>query len=376
MKKTPWPLCIAFLSSALCSPSAPAAEFTFTSKLDKFTVNVEDGGASFNGERVSVEPFMFIKPLFDAHFEEACPKNMGRAELTIARKRDDKEEKRIIYIEKKMISDGVNCGFVSGHGMYQLPLHRNWFQGKKTVTIGLGDSFSIWKDNRLVVEFEKRELGWRNKDKQFFTNWEFFNNFIHAIKDFPIDYRVHPSAAKEYTSFELRQGKRKFTFVKVGDRTWAVQFPGSPWLAASGRFGVFEDMSQRIWISPLEKTLRIISDTSAAADIRIKAVRELSKFWGPDLNYVIREVVLTGGDNVEVKKDIVSLMRSRPTNENFKVLVDVLKTTNDQTFLYVVTKALRVKNPKGPIILETDADDVVQKKVSEWTDWRRTLKSE
>ncbi|MCB0350994.1 MAG: hypothetical protein KDD38_07410 [Bdellovibrionales bacterium] len=370
MKKLIWPL----LSLAFYGTPTWATEFNFSSKLDRFAVNVTDSGAIFNGEKVSLEPFMFIKPLFDAQFEAACPDKIGRPDLTITRIQGNKEEKRIVYIDKKVISDGKNCGSVTGHGIYQLPLHRNWFEGKKTVTIGLGDSFSVWKDGRLVVEFDKTDFGWRNKDRDFFTNWEFFNKFLHATKDFPIDFRVHPSAAKEYTSFELRQGGRKFTFVKVGETTWAVQFPGSPWLAASGNFGIFEDMSQRIWISPLEKTLRIIRDPLANLDTRTKALRELSKHWGPDLNYVLREVVLTGGDNVEIKKDIVNLLRSRPTDENFKVLVDVLKTSTDQAFLYTVTKALRVRNPKGPIILETDHDDVVKSKINEWTLWRRQLK--
>lgn len=366
-------LIIALATLILTPLTTLATEFTFISKLDKFTVDVTDNGAVFDGEPVGIAPFIYIKPLFDAQFEETCPNKIGRPDLTIKQKRGEKEETRIVFLESKIVSDGKNCGTITGHGVYQLPLHRNWFQGKKSITIGLGNSFSIWKDKKLVVEFEKSDFGWKNKNKDFFTNWEFFNNFIDATKDFPIDFRIHPSAAKEYTSFELRQGDRKFTFVKVGEVTWAVQFPGSPWLAASGKFGLFEDMSQKVWISPLEKTLRIIRDITASADSRIKAVRELSSRWGPDLNYVLREVLLTGGDNTDVKREIVGLLRTRPTDENFKVLVDTLKTTSDQAFLYHVTKALRARNPKGPIILETDLDDAVQKKVTEWIAWRKTL---
>lgn len=361
------------LLTSLISFSANAAEYTFTSRLDQFTVDVTGSAATVNGESVSAEPFIFVKPLFDTQFEDECEGKMGRADLSITRKRGESEEKRLIYYDKKIVSDGKNCGELTGLGIYRFPLHKNWFEGKKSVTIGLGDSFSIWKDKKLIVEFEKQNGVWKNKDKKFFTNWEFFENFVQATKDFPIDFRLHPSAAKEFTNFELRQGSRTFSFVKVGESTWAVQFPGSPWLAASGQFGLFEEMSQKIWISPYEKTLQIISDTKATPDARIKAVRELSGRWGPDLNYVLREVILSGDDNVEVKKDIASLMRSRPTADNFKTLVDSLKTSSDQEFLGHITKVLRVRNPKGPVIVATDSDEDVQKKIKEWTAWRKTL---
>lgn len=363
-----------FLMCAMSVPSAYATEFTFSSRHDRFKVSITDDGAHFEGQSVSLEPFAYIKPLFDAEFADACPEKIGKPDVTISRERDGKTEKRFVYVEKKTVSDGQNCGEVAGHGLYELPLHRNWFTGKNSVTIGLGSSFSIWKNDLLVVEFTKGEHGWRNKDKKFFTNWDFFEKFERAVKDFPIDFRVHPAAARAYTTFELRQGDRKFTFVKVREKTWAVQFPGTPWLAASGQFGVFEDMDPNIWISPHAKTLQIITDITAPVDNRIKAVRSLTDAWGPNTKYVLHDIVLTPSEHLDLKKDIISQMRMRPTDENFKVLVDSLRTTDDLEILNYTTKALRVRNPKGPIVELEEPKSEAEKKIGEWVKWRKTLK--
>jgi len=356
------------------APMAMAVEFTFRSKLDLFTVEVTDQGASFEGQRVSLEPFAFIKPLFDAEPIETCASKMPRADLTITRKRGDTEVRRMVYIEKKIISDGTNCAAVTGHGLYQLPLHRNWFQEKKKFTIGLGDEFSIWKNGRQVVAFKKQDGRWQNKDTQIFTNWSFFEKFVDTVKDFPIDFRAHTAAAKDFSKFELRQGSRTFLFVKVGESTWAVQFPGSPWLAASGRFGLFQDMDQRIWISPFEAQLKVAKDKTLPEDKRITAVRLLNSSWGPDAKYLFHDVLLTGGDNANVKREIVSFLRSRPTDENYRVIVDSLKVTEDGVYREAATKVLRLRHPKGATVFANDEDDVAEKKLADWYRWGKALK--
>ena len=238
----------------------------------------------------------------------------------------------------------------------------------------MGDSFSIWQDDLLVTEFIKTPRGWRNKDAKFFTNWEFFEKFINSVKEFPIDFRMHPNAAKDSASFELRQGSRKFTFFKTGDKTWAVQFPGMPWLSASGRFGFYDEMRAEIWLSPYAKSLKILGDPTAKPDNRIKALRELASSWSPDVKYVIYDVLLSNGDNVEVRKEISNVMRYKPTDENFKNLIDALKTTSDVNFLEYLTKILKLRNPKGPQISDEDDKATIDKKISEWTTWRKTLR--
>jgi hypothetical protein len=353
--------------------AAHATDFTFTSKLDKFTVEVEDGSATYNGQEVNAEPFVLVKPLFDVQLEEPCDAGMGKPDLTITRKGETSEEKRQVYIEKQMISDGKNCAAVTGQGIYQLPLHHSWFEAKKEVSIAVGQSFSIWKDDKLVVEFEKTDRGWRNKDPQFFTNWVFFEKFLTVLKNFKIDFRVHPAAAKAFTHFELRQGGRKFSFVKVSEKTWAVQLPGSPWMAASGQFGLFEDMDQKIWISPYAKNLQILKDKTATVEMRIKMAQTLGDSWGPDAKYAFHDILLAKDEVPALKQAIANIMKSHPTEENFKVLIESLRITDDANYRYAATKVLRLRNPKVPSILEDDDDAEVAKKIKAWEDWGKKL---
>jgi hypothetical protein len=279
-----------------------------------------------------------------------------------------------LYIEKKIVSDGQNCATVDGHGLYQLPLHHNWFAEKKAVTIGLGDEFAIFKDNREVVRFKKVDGRWKSTDTKLFINWSFFEKFTDSVREFPIDFRAHLAAAKDYANFELRQGSRNFLFVKVAEKTWAVKFPGSPWLSASGQFGFFDDMNQNIWLSPYTQQLQIVQDKLLPSDKRIAAIRALNSFWGPDVKYTFHDVLMTGGDNVEVKREIAALLKTRPTDESFKILIDSLRVTEDRSYQETVTKVLRVRNPKGATIFSDDEDDVAAKKMADWVKWRATLK--
>lgn len=353
--------------------SAHAAEYTFTSKIDKFTVDVSDGQATYNGEQVSSEPFKLIKPLFDFHLAEGCDKGLGKPDLTITRKRGDADEKRIVYIEKKIVSDGENCGDITGHGLYELPLHHNWFIENKNVTIGLKNAFSIYKDNMLVVAFEKVNGKWRNKDPQFATNWTYFEKFVEGMKQIPIDFRVHPAAAKAYTHFELRQDGRSFSFVKVGESTWAVKFPDSPWYSASGQLGFLEDMSAKVWTSQNSGMLSIVTDRSAAEEKRITAIRAAGEKWGPDSKIAFFTVLESDGESPNVIREIAAFLRNKPTDENYKAIVSALKNSHDPDLQNYLTKILRLKNPKGPTISPDDPDDVVKTKINAWLAWKKTL---
>jgi hypothetical protein len=109
-------------------------------------------------------------------------------------------------------------------------------------------------------------------------------------------------------------------------------------------------------------------------DKRIAAIRALNSFWGPDVKYTFHDVLMTGGDNIEVKREIAALLKTRPTDENFKILVDSLRVTEDRSYQETATKVLRVRNPKGATIFSDDEDDVAAKKMTDWIKWRSTLK--
>lgn len=353
-----------------------AVKYDFRSKLDRFTVDVEDGKAHLGQEEVSAEPFTYIKPLFDSSFEEACDKSIGKPDLTIVRTSDEGEKKRLVYIDKMMVSDGTNCGRISGAGIFKLPLHKNWLSGKKNVQIALGNSFGVYKDGLVVVAFEKNKRNdWKVASGPSYINWTYFEKFTSALSQFDVQFRVHPGAAKAATRFELRQGNRVFNFVKVGESTWAVQFPNSPWYSASPQFGVFEEMSISNWLSPFEKQLKIIKDTSAEVGKRIAAIRSVATNTSPDVVYILHDVLQTAGENEEIRKEITLLMRKMPSDRNVLAIIDALRTAKENTLLNVMTKTLRVRNPKGPVVDLDDDDKTVKTKLDSWFLWAKSISS-
>lgn len=353
-------------------PVAYSAEFKFKTKGDQFTVMVTEQGAQFEGQPVDIEPFTFIHPLFKAEMSEDCPKLPARPDLTISRNIENKVETRKVYITQEIVTDGSRCRLVGGHGLYKLPLHRDWFSGKKTGSILLKDSFSVIKNGRTIVSFKQQGDKWISQDPSFFTNWQFVEQFVTALKNFEVDFRVHTAAQREKTKFELVHDKKTYAFYLVGEKTWAVQMPGAKWLDASRTLGFFADMEPTVWLSPDAKLLKMVTDKSAKVGLRLKAARTLSRQLGPDSKPVFLTVIKTDGDDVALRKELIEALRKQPTDENFSLLLEALQSTQEVAVQTALSKALRVRHPQGPIIEDDDSQTAAMKKVEVWVAWGKS----
>jgi hypothetical protein len=369
-----------FVLLCFCHKESHATEYNFQSAQDNFIVSVEGGVAKFNSEIVSGSAFAAIKPLFELNLSEVCDKISGRPDVTITRiitnAKGEKKEKRLLYYEQGLVSNGSHCATISGSNLYSLPIHRDWFVGKNQFTIGLTEGFSIWTENKIIIDFVKTKNGFRNKDKSFFTNWDFFSIFKDSLTDFKVDYRIHPAGLKNNIGYELRSKGKSFKFAKVGIKTWAVQFPGSSWYAASGQFGIFEDMKPHLWISPLDKQLRMLKDSSATLNIRLKVLSILKTSSSSDLKVVLQDMLIDPNEPMELKSEIVNIFKYKPTDDNFNAIVEALSNTKDAVLLNQMTKILRIRNPKGPIINEADDAPIYLPKIREWEVWRKTLNTQ
>ncbi len=69
-------------------------------------------------------------------------------------------------------------------------------------------------------------------------------------------------------------------------------------------------------------------------------------------------------------------MRRQPTNQNIKTLLSVLQRSKSELLRNQVSKALRVPNPKGPVIEVDDEDQDVKKKIAVWRSWSHELARE
>jgi hypothetical protein len=372
-------LAAAFATNLLLfTARSQAAEFTFISSLDRFTVDIlGDGTALYNGREVRSEPFVQVHQLFEASLADLCTKKRGAPDVTITRKTIDGVDKRILYVQEKVISDGLHCATVSGNGLYELPLHRNWFTGPSHLKLTLNSAFSVWRQNMKLISFQKEASQWVNEDHRFFTNWSFFRTFTEAMDSLTIDYRIHPDALKALdpmaASFEVKHGARTYTFTKLSEKRWAVKLASSPWLAVTGSLGFLEEMNLSLWRSPAAQHLGLLANSKAKPSLRIKAIHSLGPSWTYDATQVFT-TILSHSDNLEVQKEIANLLRSRPSDENIKLLVLALEKNEDQRLKNHLSRALRVRNPKGPIIEEDDEDAVVTSKVKAWSSWSEILK--
>jgi len=248
-------------------------------------------------------------------------------------------------------------------------------EGDETHTIPLKNDFSIWINNKVAGEFQKSGDEWKNKDPHAFTNWAFFQDFVDSLNEFPVDFHldeanVNPSAQK----FELHSGDKVFVFAKVGDRTWAVKFPNGKEFLASRNFSIYGDMDASSWASPMEKNLRILQDVTAQPAARMAALKNVMDSCSSDVKTVMSHILSTEGENEALRQEIVHVIRRQPTDQNMKLLMGVLQTSKDELLLNQVSKALRVRNPKGPVIELDDQSPDIQRKIATWQAWGSKFK--
>ncbi len=376
-----------YCSALLCSfilattVTAHAIQYDFLSHYDHFAVDVTHGRATFNGQHVSGKPFIYIEPLFRAELEANCDKTKlpAQPDLTIIRKADKNaaipfDTRRLVYFDKRLISDGQHCATVTGQEFYLLPLHRKWFTNlHETKSIHLGGSFAILVHGRTLVAFTKDTNAhtanhWQTK--KFTPNWSYVANFVSALHDFTVDFRAHPAAALPKTKFILKTAQQRYVFEKVGTTTWAVRMPGSSWLIASGDFGIFgKKMNLSKWVSPYESSLRIIQDDRASTVTRIAALKSLTEDTLASIRPTLAQILSRTSQPLELREEIVQRLRESPSMANMQVLIHALSASEKPQFLNVVTETLRIRNPHGPVIEPDDDASAIRAKIAEWRKW-------
>ncbi len=354
-------------------------QYDFMSRYDRFSVDVTQGRALFNGQRVSAKPFVYIEPLFNTELLDDCSAATLRKkpDLTIIRQADKRAAapfttKRLVYFKSRLVSDGKHCAPVIGQEFYLLPLHRKWFTNShERKSVAIGDTLTVRAQGKSLESFVKKDGHWRTKAGTVNVNWDYFSNFINALHDFSVDFRVLPGAARPETKFIIQTNGHAYVFEKVGDKTWALRMPGSAWLIASGDFGVFgQSMSAARWASPYESSLKIVQDDKSSPVARIAALNSLTADALASARPLLGKILDNREEPLELREDIVARLRESPSMANMRVLIQALSPSEDPEFLNAVTEALRIRNPKGPVIYSNDNSDQISAKIGEWQKWQ------
>lgn len=357
--------------------AAAMDEWLFRSKYDNFKIERRDGQYFIGSSTVKLDALKDFLPFFTAGIEGDCPDDLpGKPDVVITGTRGKTSVERRFYLLAKKVQDGKACADMGGEGIFYLPLHRSWFVGPPTDGIPLGRSLKVTKDETVFVEFKKTGDKWENADAGFFTDWDFFNQFIAALEKFEVSGRIHPLAGDGKMQFQVVTSGKSYEFYKVANNLWGIKRPERDWLMTSPSFAFLFDMSTELWRDRHAMSLATLKDTTQPPENRIKATQQLGASWSNSIKAVFHTILLSADDHPRVKEEVAESMKRKPTDENFGVLVKALDKTEDLQLLAALTKILRIANRKGPTLELTSSPEEIEKALREWKTWWRTKKDD
>lgn len=354
-----------------CSASQAQAfsEFVFGSKHDYFTLEKAGSSYTLKGERVKLGPFKEFVSLFSQEFVEECPGLPEKPDVTVKAKRGGKYISRHFYVEEKVVSDKKMCATITGDGIYFIPMHRRWFIGADKFTIPIKDEFTLKLREDLSIKFTKKDGEWRSHHKEFFVDWDFVDPFIESFKGYSIDARLHPAAAKGQTNFEMIVKGNRYKFARVGTNLWAVERPGRGYLEASNRWSFWKGMDNEVLRSRHTTNLALVRDQSLDVKSRLNAMSDIGASWNRTIQHVYQDIVTNPDEPLNLRRQAANHLKQHPSLENMGALVKALDYTDDGEFQNFITKTLRIRNPKGPVIQPDDSELKRSEAIQAWRSW-------
>ena len=357
--------------------SASYDTYSIRTKHDRYSIKKNiDGFYYIGSEKVTLEPLSDFLPLLNGAVEGVCPTLGKTADAKIVAINEDKSGlgKRTvrtleIYVKEKIIKRKNECSPIQGDGVYYFPLHRVWFTGKDVLSISVEKSMKASKDGQTLVDVEKSSGSWKNASGGLGTNWDFFRRFVSSFEDFPVTARLHEAIGSQKPSVDITIDNRPYKAYLVGKNLWAMKFPGVDWLVASSNWSVWEDMSQASWSDRFSPTLKKIIDKSASIDERKSAINSLGVKWSPSIKKTLQTLVEDKSDDADLRVLAIKMLRRKPSDDNFGVFIRALDPDASDEILHQLTRALRVKNPRGPKIKQGMDRNSVENAILEWQTW-------
>lgn len=364
-----------FLASAAFGDWAFAqapVELSFTTKYDKFDLLRSGRSYTIGGKPAKLGTFEQFLNLFSSEIEGDCG-GAGKPDVTVKARFQERWVERRFYIKKRLVSDGSHCATVSGEGIFFLPLHRSWFDESATMTIALKSPLKITRGGDALATFEKVGTEWRGGIAGEYPNWEFFSTFTESLKDFLISHRVHPSVTDGKPGFVLQTGGKRIEFFKLGATLWVAKVPATPWLVGSAQWTNWIDMEKSQWVDRFSPQLTFLSDKGKDLDSRRGALAALEGQWSPSIRDALKKIMLDEQEANELKMEAVRIMKQKPTLENMGVFIQSLRSEADVDLQYLLSQALRTRNPKGQLIPPDMEESKRQKAITEWREWWRSV---
>lgn len=378
-----------YITLSLLLISSPNAwsfdQLVIGSSADYYTIEKKGDGFYYVGsQKVSLDPLKDFLPLFQSEFGVACPDGLGKPDITMVKKKitespiDDTKkstsEKLSFFMAQKIAKKNKSCAPIGGQGIFYLPLHRSWFTGKETLSLPEVQTLKIERDENELFHGRQISQGvWKNLSKKSGYNLDFLNNFVTSLSDFTVSARVHPAIAKGRPQFKMILNNKTYHGYYIGKAFWAVKFPRTSWLVASANWSHWDEMSPQNWQDRFFSTTQLWSDKTLPLKQRIEKLNSIGVKWSGSIKKSLQTLITDPNEPTEIKLTALKMMRRKPTLDNFGAMVKALRRTQDKEFLLKLTKTLRIRNPKGPIITLESSDQEDSLTIATWETWWKSL---
>lgn len=359
--------CLAFAISASASAQV-YSEISIQSPWDRFSLKKQGSNYTFQDRQVALGQLGELLALFSTEIMGACDK-LGKPDLTIKAKTGSQWITREFFVDEKIVKSKDQCAPVNGDGLYFAPLHRSWFNPAEQRRLTLNSPLKLLKGETELMAVERHDGEWRNSNPDEFLNWHFFEEFSRQIRDFVVTHHVHKSMAKDKLKLTLISGPQKIHFYKVTGSLWVADLPGSKWLVGANQWSGWLDMEKSQWVDRFSSQLKFITDKGKDAEARRGTIASLSSQWSPSIREALKMILADRNEAPSVQTEAIRILRQKPSMENMGILIKALERLDHPEVLEAITKALKVRNPKGSSVSDKDSSEKIEQIRQEWLKW-------
>ncbi len=367
--------------------TATSAEvWNFKSKFDDFKIKKNAEQFVLGNQEVNPAVLADINALIEPTYGDLCPGELPpEPDATLKISSEGANEDYSFYFEKNVVKKTAlstdpaqkdkkiaKCLTVTGDGLINFPVHRSWFLSLPNTKIAHEKELRFVRNKADMFAFVKKDGSWAQTQHLRFINWEYFNQILDVLDGFPIQKQYNLSVVKDRTSFSIVADGETYNFYLIQEKIWAVQLPKTNWLSMSKSFALFGELEDSRWLDHNSSELATLVSTDYPLAERKAALTSLKDSWNESIKYAFHYVLLNKSDLDDFKYAVVLKMKQKPTNENMKIFAEVLPLTKNNDLLLLISKTLRIKNPKGPLIQEND-DPELEQKIKTWQDWAKKL---
>lgn len=356
--------------------SAQYAQIDFRSSADQFSLIQSGSNYLLDTQRVDLGVFKNFLPLFKEDLGDPCPDLPKQADLRVTAHTASQERvTRHFYIEQKTISDGTHCAFVTGDGVYYIPLSKQWYIGPSHLTIPSDSPLRLENKNQYNISMIYRDQEWFVPKNEFFLDWDFINRFLDSLTNFPIQSRLHPAIARNKPHFLLISDNKQYNFYKVAPNLWAVQMPGQSWLNTSAGWSFWQDMEPALILDRHTDLLRQFIDKKLPTPQRISLLETLTPSWNRSIKLAVHQVLLDPTSEEALLQESVRKIRQKPSLDSMGVLIELLQAPATSDHLaQLITETLRVRHRSGPLFKPEDSKSTRSRVIQEWKQWWKNQK--